>query len=130
MNRWVPELVLDFSFEDFGFLRAPAKHTSKETRGIGVDTLHLLDSLIPSDFFQARIFWPSTDWKLIDNSNVSACACLHSTLRMMARKNSTNLSDVLLHIDKAGLDQFLFPRNRRLQRFAKVIKPLSYVLLP
>ena len=64
MNRRVPEFFLDFGFENFGFLPAPAKHTGKKPRGIRVDGLHLLNNLIPSDFLKVFIFGPCADWKL------------------------------------------------------------------
>lgn len=65
MNRRVPELVCNLSFENFGFLLTPTEYTSKKSGRVRVVALHLLDSLVPPDFLQVRVFGPCTNRELM-----------------------------------------------------------------
>ena len=71
MNRRVPKFALNFSFENLGFLPAPAKHTSKEPGSIRIDALQLLGNLIPSDFLKVRILGPYANWELINSRTLA-----------------------------------------------------------
>lgn len=111
MNRRVPELVLGFCLENLGFLPIPAKHTSKETRGIRVDGLHHLDSLVPSDFLIMRIFGPGTNWNLIDKSNISVHVCLRFAFFITVRIAAQTFRTSCCTSTKPALINFSFHVN-------------------
>lgn len=64
MNRWVPEFTFDLCLENLSFGRIPTKHASEESRSVGINALHDMHGLVPSDFLKIGIFGPYTNWAL------------------------------------------------------------------